>query len=104
MPRNVDLKMKSLDEARRIVRERLTPLRQPVPETVCVPEAAGRVLASPVFAAISAPNYHAAAMDGGAVRAESTYGASESRPKELLAGRDAFSSIPATFCRRAPMR
>jgi putative molybdopterin biosynthesis protein len=90
MPRNVYLKMKSLNEARRIVCEQLAPLRRLMPETVSVPEAAGRVLASPVYAAVSAPNYHAAAMDGVAVKAETTYGASESHPKELASGRDAF--------------
>jgi len=90
MPRNIYLKMKSLEEARRIVCERLAPLRRLTPEAVSVPEAAGRVLASPVYAAISAPNYHAAAMDGVAVKAEITYGASESHPKELAAGREAF--------------
>ncbi len=90
MPRSVYLKMKSLNEARRIVHERLAPLRRLMPETVPVPEAAGRVLASPVYAAISAPNYHAAAMDGVAVKAETTYGASESHPKALASGRDAF--------------
>jgi putative molybdopterin biosynthesis protein len=90
MPRNVYLKMKSLDEARRIVRERLAPLRQLPSETLPVPEAAGRVLAAPVYAAISAPSYHAAAMDGVAVRAQTTYGAVQGHPKELVPGQDAF--------------
>ncbi len=90
MPRNVYLKMKSLDEARRIVRERLVPLRQLPSETLPVPEAVGRVLAAPVYAAISAPSYHAAAMDGVAVRAQTTYGAVQGRPKELVPGQDAF--------------
>jgi len=80
MPRNVYLKMKSLDEARRIVRDRLAPLRYLSPETVPVPEAVGRVLAAPVFAALSAPSYHAAAMDGIAVKAEATYGAGKPGP------------------------
>jgi len=90
MPRNVYLEMKSLDEARRIVRERLAPLRCLSPETVPVPEAVGRVLAAPVFAALSAPSYHAAAMDGIAVKAEATYGAGETRPVTLAVGREAF--------------
>ncbi len=82
--------MKSLDEARQIVRERLASLRQLPSEIVPVPEAVGRVLASPVHAAISAPSYHAAAMDGVAVKAETTYGASEGHPKDLVPGRNAF--------------
>ena len=46
-------------------------------ETVPVDEALGRVTAEPVFARTSVPHYHAAAMDGIAVRAEDTLGASE---------------------------
>jgi putative molybdopterin biosynthesis protein len=102
MARNVYLKMKTLEEARRIVRERLAHLRRLGSETVPAPEAVGRVLASPVFAALSAPSYHAAAMDGVAVKAEMTYGASEGHPKDLVVGRDAFFVIPAMSCRRAP--
>jgi putative molybdopterin biosynthesis protein len=90
MLRNVYLKMKTLMEARRIVRERLAPLRRLPSETVAALEAVGRVLAAPVFAALSAPTYHAAAMDGVAVKADTTYGASEGRPKNLAVGRDAF--------------
>jgi len=90
MPRNVYLKMKTLEEARAIVAERLAPLRRLSSETVPVPEAVGRVLAAPVFAALSAPSYHAAAMDGIAVKADTTYGASEAHPKTLSVGREAF--------------
>ncbi|MGE5256114.1 MAG: molybdopterin biosynthesis protein [Hyphomicrobiales bacterium] len=90
MSRNIYLKMKTLAEARTIVTERLAPLRRLSTETVPVPEAVGRVLAAPVFAALSAPSYHAAAMDGIAVKADSTYGASEVRPKTLAVGREAF--------------
>lgn len=88
--RNVYLKMKSLEEARAIVRTRLAPLGPLAAETVAVPDAVGRILAEPVFAAISAPSHHAAAMDGIAVKAEQTYGASETRPKHLEVGREAF--------------
>ena len=90
MPRNVYLQMKSLEAARRIVLEQLAPLQSLESESVPVPEACGRVLAEPVFAAISSPNYHAAAMDGVAVKAETTYGASESHPRDLAVGREAF--------------
>ena len=47
-------------------------------EDVQVPDALGRVTADAVFARVSVPHYHAAAMDGIAVRAEETLGASES--------------------------
>lgn len=63
---------------------------QPLPgERVAVVEALGRVTAEPVFAATSVPHYHAAAMDGIAVRAERTIGASESSPLHLRADVDA---------------
>ncbi len=45
--------------------------------------ALGRVLAAPLWARISSPHYHAAAMDGFAVRAEETNGALPTRPLVL---------------------
>lgn len=48
--------------------------------------ALGRVLAEPVWALKSSPHYHASAMDGFAVRAESTAGAMPSTPVTLLVG------------------
>ena len=63
----------------------------PLPsETVAVNDALGRVTAEPVFARSSVPHYHAAAMDGIAVRAEETNGASETVPLILQAERQAF--------------
>jgi putative molybdopterin biosynthesis protein len=59
-------------------------------ESVALEDAAGRVTAEPVWALISSPHYHAAAMDGYAVRAEETRGASETRPVELRIGQQAF--------------
>ncbi|MEK7439700.1 MAG: molybdopterin biosynthesis protein, partial [Chloroflexota bacterium] len=41
-------------------------------EDVPLDQALGRVTAQPIFAKISAPHYHASAMDGYAVRAEDT--------------------------------
>ena len=52
-------------------------------ETVPVTAALGRVTAEPIFAKISSPHYHGAAMDGICVRAEDTFGASEFAPKRL---------------------
>ena len=46
-------------------------------------QAVGRVLAEPVWAARSSPPFDAAAMDGIAVRAEDTIGASETLPARL---------------------
>jgi len=88
--RNVYLKMKTLTEAKEILFNRF-PLTEALEgETIPVPDAVGRVLSGPVTARLSSPNFHAAAMDGIAVKAESTFGASETKPKELAIGKDAF--------------
>jgi putative molybdopterin biosynthesis protein len=49
-------------------------------EAVPLDQALGRVTAQPVWARISSPHYHSAAMDGVAVRAEDTHGASKTSP------------------------
>jgi len=64
----------------------LTPLAG---EEVPVAEALGRVTAEAVFARVSVPHYHASAMDGIAVRAADTLGASESAPLQLRVGSQA---------------
>ncbi len=59
-------------------------LWEPFPgETIPLTEALGRITAQPVWAAISAPHYHASAMDGFAVRSRDTLGASETNPVTL---------------------
>jgi putative molybdopterin biosynthesis protein len=56
----------------------------PLPaEEVPLDNALGRVTAGPVWARASAPHYHAAAMDGIAVKAADTQGASEQTPIRL---------------------
>ncbi len=57
-------------------------------EKVKVSEALGRVTATPVFARLSMPSYHAAAMDGIAVRAEKTFGTSDQNPLVLEPDQD----------------
>ena len=52
-------------------------------ETIPLIEARGRVTAAPVWAVASSPHYDAAAMDGIAVRAKETIGATESSPLRL---------------------
>jgi len=59
---------------------------EPVPVDVA---AMGRITAEPVFARISSPHYHACAMDGAAVKSDSTFAASERRPVTLRLGEDA---------------
>jgi putative molybdopterin biosynthesis protein len=87
--RNVYLKMKTLTEAREIVLSGFDTTSHGA-ETVPVPDAVGRVLAEPVHARLSAPHFHAAAMDGIAVKASHTFGASEAQPKKLTTGKDAY--------------
>ena len=58
-------------------------------ETIPLDEnASGRVLAEPIWARISAPHYHASAMDGFALRAETTSGATPSDPISLVCTSD----------------
>ncbi len=59
-------------------------------EPVTLADALGRITAEPVWARISSPHYHASAMDGYAVRADDTHGASETQPLQLAVGRRAF--------------
>ena len=55
-------------------------------ETVPSNLACGRVTAAPVYAVCSSPTFHSAAMDGYALRAESTFAAREGRPVRLAKG------------------
>jgi putative molybdopterin biosynthesis protein len=88
--RNIYLKMKTLEEAREIIFQQFSPDRTRSKETIYVPDAVGRVLAEPVTAVISSPNFHLSAMDGIAVKAADTFGTTETKPKELRVGTDAF--------------
>ncbi len=80
--RNVYLDNVELDEARRRWWQAVSDYQLAV-EEVRTAEALGRVTVQPVLAARSAPHYHASAMDGIAVRARDTYGASETSPVTL---------------------
>jgi len=51
--------------------------------------ALGRITAEPIWAEISSPHYHASAMDGFALRAISTIGATPSAPVTLVLGPEA---------------
>lgn len=59
--------------------------------TVPIADALGLVLAEPVWAERSSPPFDASAMDGFAVRADDTIGASETRPLRLAA--DAYARV-----------
>lgn len=84
--RTVYLEDIPMDEATARLREALVEAGRWEPlsgEEVPLTEALGRVTAGPVWAAVSAPHYHASAMDGYAVRARDTQGATETAPVTL---------------------
>ena len=88
MKRQVYLAMKTLQEAREIFFARFGPERRTSAETIMTSDGLGRITAEAVFAKRSAPSYHSAAMDGIAVFAEKTYGATERYPKTMKIGED----------------
>ena len=86
MKRNIYLEDIALDEAQRVFREALQGVGLWGPlaaEKIPVSQANGRVTAEAVFARISSPHYHASAMDGYAVCAKDTVGATETSPLQL---------------------
>jgi putative molybdopterin biosynthesis protein len=60
------------------------------PEEIPTTEALGRVTAAPVFARTSSPHFNASAMDGLAVRARDTFGATEHTPLRLKVDEKAY--------------
>ncbi|MBR4410797.1 MAG: molybdopterin biosynthesis protein [Firmicutes bacterium] len=90
MKRNLYLKTKPVEEALAEYMEALETagVLQPQIEWLDTYEALGRQTAGPVFAKCCSPLFNAAAMDGIAVRAAATKGASESRPLTLKLGED----------------
>ena len=89
MKRNVYLKEVALEEAQGKFLRFFAGYKSPE-EIIPVNVAADRVTAKPIFARLSAPHYHAAAMDGVAVLATSTFGAAETNPVRLILGEEAF--------------
>ncbi len=90
MKRHIYLNMKSVEEAREIFLGRFDLDAYLPPEEIATTAALGRVTAAPVFARLSSPHYHSAAMDGYAVVAEATFGASQDKPMLLELGTQAF--------------
>ncbi len=88
--RNVYLEMMPLEKARQVVMEAFARLKVAGSREKESVDAVGRVLAEPVVARLSSPGFHAAAMDGIAVKAADTFGARETRPRDLEVGRQAF--------------
>jgi len=88
--RNVYLKMKTLAQAREIILTEFQAHNSLSTEIIPVQDSVGRTLAQPVTAELSSPHFHAAAMDGVAVAAASTFGANPAQPIELQVNKDAF--------------
>jgi molybdenum cofactor synthesis domain-containing protein len=88
--RNVYLSMKTLEEAKTEFFSRFGMDFRSGSEEIQTEESLGRVTAEPIFARMSTPTYHSAAMDGIAVKAEETYGTTERIPKTLKVGRNAL--------------
>ncbi|MGD0216289.1 MAG: molybdopterin biosynthesis protein [Desulfobaccales bacterium] len=91
MKRRIYLRMQSLEEARELWFSRFDPKGPAGVEEVPTLTAAGRVTAAPVMARRSSPAAHQAAMDGFAVPAAATFGATPENPRRLHLGREATS-------------
>lgn len=87
--RNVYLDMKSIEAAKKILFDHFEHHVTKI-QPLDVVNAKARVLAEPAIAAISSPNFHAAAMDGIAVDAKVTFGANQEAPIILIPGKNAF--------------
>ena len=74
------LARKPLDEALRIFLNHPACSRLSPPEPIPTWQSLGRITAEPVYAVISSPPYHCAAMDGISLRASDTFGASDANP------------------------
>jgi molybdopterin molybdotransferase len=85
-------KLTEIDEARRLVLERVVPL---APEPVALGEALGRVLAESVTSADAVPGFDNSAMDGYAVRAADTAGADGERAPRLTVVGESRAGHPA---------
>ncbi len=90
MKRKIYLKMKSPEEARELFLSRFDLRSFLPPEEIPTVSARGRVTAAPVWARWSSPAAHQAAMDGFAVAARVTFGATPDNPKKLAVGREAY--------------
>ena len=88
-------KLVTPDEAKKILVE-VSPVESEILETVC---ARGRILAEDLYSQVDLPHFHRAAMDGYAVKAKDTFGASTTLPAYLKLvgtvemGKEAMNSV-----------
>ncbi|MFH1916133.1 MAG: gephyrin-like molybdotransferase Glp [Nanoarchaeota archaeon] len=73
-------KLASLQEARKVI---FSLIQETADETILLEDALHRVVAGDVVSEIDVPHFRKAAMDGFAVIAEDTFGASNTNPKQL---------------------
>ncbi len=92
--RNIYLEDIPLDEAQTKLMLALEQSGKAAPlvgEEILLSQALGRITATAVWAKLSSPHYHSAAMDGYAVHAEDTLHATETHPIILQVGQQAFA-------------
>ena len=86
--RNLYLNNTPVEEAKALYQKALGELLSPKAEWIPVTESLHRITKEAVYAKYCSPLYNAAAMDGIAVEAEKTKGASERKPLTLYPGTD----------------
>ncbi len=90
MRRHIYLRLTSIEEARERFLAAVDPVRLLGEEEIPTVAARGRLTAAPVWARRSSPPCHQAAMDGFAVAAAATFGATPEVPRFLKVGEEAF--------------
>jgi len=88
--RSIYLSLIPLEEVKKIVLASIPSLAVYGEEDIPVWDSVGRTTVREVFCQRSSPHYAAAAMDGIAVDAKQTYGATDASPKLLIDGETAF--------------
>jgi putative molybdopterin biosynthesis protein len=91
MKRRIYLRMESPEKARELFLSRFDLQTMLPPEEIPTAAARGRVTAAPALARWSSPAVHQAAMDGFAVTAAATFGATPESPRHLALGREAIA-------------
>lgn len=90
-------KVHSVDEARKKLIKKFNDYKLKI-ETIEISEAVGRVLAEDVYANINVPHFRRSTVDGYAVIAKDSFGASESLPIFLEVVDEVFMGKPAGVC------
>jgi putative molybdopterin biosynthesis protein len=86
LSRSIYIENKPIEEALQLFYERLGPYRRI--KEVKTAEALFHITAAPIFARMSSPHFHCAAMDGIVIRAQETFGVTEQHPKVFVEGKD----------------